>query len=264
MQLGEEIGRGVRSVVYALGTDDVVKVPNADVPPEWLIEELRLTDAVARSGAPVPTHRRLVHAGGRPALASRRVRGPVMSQLLRADPDRAASLGADLAGIQSRLSLLPPSFELPAQRDRLVSKIHRTAAAHGDDILAAIELMPATDEPLVLCHGDLHPRNVLMPVGGEVLVDWFDASRGVLPAEIARTLALIDDTAEIDPWAGTLGAPIEVFRRNYASVACELAGIAAAELAPWLVVQRVARVAEGFGEHRLDDLRREIASLRRR
>lgn len=264
MQLGEEVGRGVRSVVYAFGTDDVVKVPNADVPPEWLIEELRLTDAVARSGASVPAHRRLVDAGGQTALASRRVRGPVMSQLLRTDPDRAAALGADLAGIQSRLSLLPPSFELPTQRDRLVSKIHRTAAVHGDDVLAAIELMPATNEPFVLCHGDLHPRNVLLPVGGEVLVDWFDASRGVLPAEIARTLALIDDTAEIDPWAGTLGEPIEVFRRSYASVACELAGIAHAELAPWLVVQRVARVAEGFGEHRLDDLRREIASLRPR
>ena len=50
--VGAELGRGVRSVVYAFGSNEVVKVVKPDTPHDWLVEELRLADSAARLGPP--------------------------------------------------------------------------------------------------------------------------------------------------------------------------------------------------------------------
>ncbi len=43
----------------------------------------------------------------------------------------------------------------------------------------------------VLCHGDLHPSNVILTDDGPMIVDWFDACRGEPVAEVARTSLLL-------------------------------------------------------------------------
>lgn len=249
--LGGEIGRGVRSVVFAFGEREVVKVPNPDVPRPWLIEESRLTTAVAHAGAPVAGPVRLLEIEGRLALASERVDGRSMWERLLAEPALAPVLAADLVRIQVELSRLTVSFEMPAQRDRIGGKVHVAASRHGDDLLAALDLLPPDTGPLVLCHGDLHPRNVLLAPGRTVLVDWFDACRGAIEGEIARTLVMLEDDGEI-------GGAVADFPAHYLDAACDGAGVGPADLEPWLVVHRVARLAEGFGLDRVHELRARV------
>lgn len=263
MDVGEEIGRGVRSVVYAYGDGDAAKVPNADVPESWLREELRLTRAVRRTGAPVPRRSRIEMVAGSPALVVERISGPSMWQLYLAEPDRCDVLATQLAGLQVGFAALEASFELPAQHDRVVSKIHEAARCHGEDLLGVLAVMPPADGPLVLCHGDLHPRNVLLPVDDPrdaVVVDWFDASRGSLAAEVARTVIALEDTEEtgIDRIGG-LGHLVDAFVTAYLAAASR--SVDRALIDRWLVVQGVARLAEGLGAGRLDGLRQRIASL---
>lgn len=259
MHLGEEIGRGVRSVVYALGEHDVAKVPNADVPPDWLVEEHRLTNAAARCGAPVPGRRRLVDVDGVRALATERVAGRSMLEEAVQQPARARELGAELARIQVDLASIVPSFELPAQRDRIISKVHVAAAVHGIDLLAVLDRMPIAGGPLVLCHGDLHPRNVLLASDGEVLVDWFDASRGSLTAEVARTILMLEDIPLLDALIGIDStAVMPEIGIGYRASFLALSELDRDELDAWLLIQSVARLAEGFGADRLDRLRRQI------
>ncbi len=257
MSLGQEIGRGLRSVVYAYGACDAAKVPNADVPRSWVVEEHRLTDVVARSGVSVPDRRRLVEIDGVTALVSERIFGLSMWQRLLAEPDAAPDLGAELARVQSDIAACPVSFELPSQRDRIVSKIHLAAQTHGAHLIKALDALPVDRGALVICHGDLHPRNVLTTDGATVLVDWFDASRGRIEAEIARTVLVLEDSHELETQDGVgLGKVWEELTRSYITTACGAAGLDPDDLQVWLRAQRVARLAEGFGGHRLDELRR--------
>lgn len=259
MSRGQEIGRGLRSVVYAYGATDAAKVPNADVPISWVVEEHRLTDVVARSGVAVPGRRRLLEVDGTTALVSERIFGPSMWQRLIADPGAASDLGVELARVQAWIAARPVSFELPSQRDRIVSKIQLAARMHGSHLIAALDVLPVDRGPLVICHGDLHPRNVLAAEGGSVLVDWFDASRGLIEGEIARTMLILEDSHEFETRNGVgLGSVWEELAESYVTTACGAAGVDPDELQPWLLAQRVARLAEGFGGDRIDELSRRL------
>lgn len=254
--IGEEVGRGVRSAVYRFGAHDAAKIPHPGVPSDWLAEELRLTDLAAAAGAPTPGRRRLATVDGRWALVQSYVAGPTMADELAAQPGCAVELGVELAGVQAALAALAPSIALPAQRDRLVSKVHTAARRHGDDLLRALELLPNDDQPLVLCHGDLHPGNVIRSSEGDVLVDWFDASRGTIAGEIARTTIML----RAGPRAhdGRLGAAFDVLADSYRGAAGQRSGVSDDVLGDWETVQLVARLAEGFGASDLPELRRRL------
>jgi aminoglycoside phosphotransferase (APT) family kinase protein len=262
--LGPEIGQGVRSIVYAWGVDEVVKVPDRATSTTWLREELRLVESAARAGAPIASGHHLIELdGGRQGLVSERVDGPSMWQVLERTPARAGEMGVELAQLQLALFALTPSYELPDQHDRVRSKIHRAAHDHGDDLLAALDLLTCTDGPMVLCHGDLHPRNVILSSHGPVIVDWFDACRGDTIAEIARTSVMLTSrefvpggAAVSDEFAATITTMHDAYRLTLG----RSIDIDTDDLDRWCLVHTVARLAEGFGVERLADLRMALAA----
>lgn len=255
-QLGVMIGRGVRSTVYAWGEAEAVKLLEPGTPSEWLVEEARLYGAAVRAGAPAPEVRSLVDVDGHPGLVSERIFGPSMWRALVEEPWRARELGSLLAHVQLDVAACPASYELPRQRDRLVAKIHVAADRYGDDLRAALDLVADVGEHLVLCHGDLHPGNVILADRGCVLVDWFDASRGVLAAELARSALMLDQHHEaLLPSGGLAVDATAELRDAYVATACELSGATHDQLEPWTLAQRVARLAEGFGVDEVDALR---------
>jgi aminoglycoside phosphotransferase (APT) family kinase protein len=98
-----------------------------------------------------------------------------------------------------------------------------------------------------VCHGDLHPSNVLLGRDGPVIVDWFDASRGDPIADVARSsLTLLSDGA--DPprhLPGSDRATLEVLTGAYLAHLGEHLEIDQDLLARWQAVNAVARMAEG-------------------
>jgi Ser/Thr protein kinase RdoA (MazF antagonist) len=262
--LGRELGRGVRAVVYAFGADEVVKLPNPETPSAWIRDELRLADAAARAGAPVPAGRRLVEVEGRPGMMCARVHGSSMWEVVNHSPEQAAQLGRDLAQLQLHLFDLSPSYELPDQRDRIRSKIFVAAKRHGSDLLAALDVMHDSGGPMVLCHGDLHPSNVMLAQDGPVIVDWFDTCRGDVAAEVART-SLMVDAIEIITASNTMATPdagaIGRLHDAYLRTVCDALELPSKEVGAWRTVQRVARLAEGFGHDRLAEIRAELSDL---
>jgi aminoglycoside phosphotransferase (APT) family kinase protein len=156
-------------------------------------------------------------------------------------------LGRLLADVQDALLQLVPPVTLPRQRDRLVSKIRRAAATVDASLARALEFLPPQASTPRLCHGDLHPSNVLLGRDGPVIVDWFDASRGDPIADVARSsLTLLSDGADpprhlpgSDPV--TLGALTDAYLARLG----EHFEIDQDLLARWQAVNAVARIAEG-------------------
>jgi thiamine kinase len=245
--LGELVARGTRSTVHAYGRGAVVKVPVPSTPEGWIRYEAQYAEAVRAAGAPAPRLLGIEQIDGRTASVWERVEGTSMWQLVVDRPDQSAALGRLLAEVQQALFVLVPPVTLPRQRDRIVSKIRWAAATIDASLGRALELLPPETGTPRLCHGDLHPSNVLLGPDGPVIVDWFDAARGDPIADAARSsLTLLSDGA--DPprhLPGSDPATLGVLTAAYLERLGEHLEIDPDLLSRWQAVNAVARMAEG-------------------
>jgi aminoglycoside phosphotransferase (APT) family kinase protein len=245
--LGELVARGTRSSVHAYGRGAVVKVPVASTPEDWIAYEARYAEAARAAGAPAPRLLGLEQIAGRTASVWERAEGTSMWQLVVDRPDESAALGRLLADIQQALFVLVPPVTLPRQRDRLVSKIRRTAATVDGSLAHALAFLPPQVSTPRLCHGDLHPSNVILGRDGPMIVDWFDASRGDPIADVARSsLVLLSDGANpAEHLPGADPATLGVLTGAYLARLREYMEIDDDLLARWQAVSAVGRMAEG-------------------
>jgi aminoglycoside phosphotransferase (APT) family kinase protein len=247
LPLGEFIARGTRSSVHAYGHGAVVKVPVASTPEGWIRYEAEYAEAARAAGAPVPRLLGLEEIDGRAASVWERVGGSSMWHEVVDRPERAASLGRLLAELQLGLFALVPPVTLPRQRDRLESKIRRTAATIDPSLRRSMDLLPP--RPLLprLCHGDLHPSNILLAAQGPVIVDWFDACRGDPVADVARSLlTLLSDGASTPPHLpGSDRTTLAALTDAYIARLRDDIDIDDELLSRWQAVNAVARLAEG-------------------
>jgi Phosphotransferase enzyme family len=65
-------------------------------------------------------------------------------------------------------------------------------------ILALIERLPPSDG---LCHGDLHPYNVIMTADGPRIIDWSVAVRAPAALDLARCHVMLSEVAVQPSWA---------------------------------------------------------------
>ena len=139
------------------------------------------------------------HAPGTPLLG-----GLSATSILA--PQRARRLPVVLADAAVRLHPIDPepvSRQLaaigPPRAATSVSEFLQALTAAADDLgrpdltgaaQLLAELRPAAGSEVV-CHGDLHPFNVLVDGDRVTVIDWVGAARGVPEADHARTLLLM-------------------------------------------------------------------------
>jgi Ser/Thr protein kinase RdoA (MazF antagonist) len=189
--LGQPLARGRTANVYAWETGYVLKLFHDGVDRASVESEAHIARAVHASGLPVPAVGDIIRINGHAGLIYERVEGPSMLDLLQRKPWRIFAYARRLAHLQVQTHTAQVQADLPIQREKLESKIRWAAAlpAHAQTVaLAALASMP---EGAQLCHGDLHPANILMTAQGDVIIDWMDASRGNPLADVARTTIII-------------------------------------------------------------------------
>lgn len=251
--LGEQLATGSRSAVFAWGRDAVAKVPFAATPEAWIHFEALFTAAVHDAGAPAPRFYGIEMIGGRAASIYERVHGKSMWEHMLEQPAQVPAHTRSLAELQAHLFTLVPPVSLPAQLDRLGCKI-RDASRVDLSLVAALELLPLT-VPSRVCHGDLHPGNVIMAGDGPVIIDWFDAARGDPVADVARTSLLMSARGHGVDGPGHLpGAQPEILdlaRGSYLQAITDLIAVDPEDVQRWEAVAAVARVAEGISSDAL-------------
>jgi aminoglycoside phosphotransferase (APT) family kinase protein len=251
--LGDAVAHGSRSLVHSYGRGAVVKVPKPTTPDSWIRAEAEHVEAVRAVGAPAPALLGLEQIGGRPASVWERVDGHSLWQEVVERPRRSAEVGRRLADVQLALFELVPPVTLPDQRDRLTSKIRWSAANVDSPLGIALELLPARTATPRLCHGDLHPSNVIVSRDGPVLVDWFDASRGDRVADVARSslTLLAHGAATPSHLPGSDRRTLAALTDAYLSRLRESLEIPPRLLSRWQAINAVARLAEGVAREPL-------------
>lgn len=208
LSTAQRIGEGRASEVFAWGEGRVLKLLRATELEAWGDRELRATAAAHAAGLPAPRVHGVERVDGRLGMVMERIEGPSLLQLLARQPWRAGAVARTLAEVQARLHAgALPGLE-PLQ-ERLRWWIARAPLPvpllrHAEDALAR---MPAGD---AVCHGDLHPDNVVLTARGPVVLDWSEVTAGPALADVTRTSLMLRFAA---PAGRPLGRVEELGRR---------------------------------------------------
>ncbi len=192
--LGEKINQGGTADIHAWAPGQVVKLFKEGFPPEFSRQEARATQAAFAAGVPAPEAFGEVTIDGRFGIVLGRLDGPTLLQVMRSGAVTFAEAGAILASLGLSVHRMPP----PADAFHLRAWMDTAFGLEGDSvpkpvasgILALIDRLQQQGDGM--CHGDIHPVNVIMTADGPRLIDWTFSIRA--PAALDHALTHINLT----------------------------------------------------------------------
>jgi aminoglycoside phosphotransferase (APT) family kinase protein len=194
--LGEKIGEGVSADVHAWAPGQVVKLFKSGVSVRLCWHEARMTRAVFAAGAPAPEVFGVFTLEGRFAIVMSRFDGPTLLQLTRTGAVTRGQAGAVLASLCRAVHKTPVPPDVLTLRDWvdawLRSSNGRLPKHVATGIRAQIERLAPGDE---LCHGDLHPDNVIMTAEGPRLIDWTGTVRAPAAYDLGVSHVVLTELA---------------------------------------------------------------------
>ena len=171
----------------------------------------------------------------------------------------------DLAALHARMHDAPGAG-LPTLKEGWGFAIERSSNILGADRAAAVlERLAALPDGDRICHGDMHPGNVLMSAAGPKVIDWMSAKAGPPEADVARTLFLLtgSDVPKSYPRVQRvlIAGVRQLFARAYLNAYRRLRALDGEMLRAWRLPVFAARLSEDIDEERAALLRKIDADL---
>jgi thiamine kinase len=246
--------RGKHAEVLAWGERHVLKLFRPGHGRATIAEELRQAQMAHALGIPTARAEQIIEHQGRAGIVFERLHGPTLYDLVvtRAAPlEDLAALLCDVGSAIHRCAVAG----IPAIEARLAARIVRAQGLPDSTRHAAIEALHRLPGGKTLCHGDLHPANVIVTERGPYVVDWVDAAHGPAAADAARSLLLVE-LARPTKTEPTVRA---AFLRAYLE-RLDASGLLALA-ARWSLPVAVARLAEPIDAPEREALLQRIARL---
>jgi len=264
-ELGPLVGIGRTAEVFAFGEGRVVKLLRPGFPDRLAEDEARVARAVAAVYPEAPACDGLVRIKGRLGVVLERLDGPSMETRARAGLWEVDRLARQLAALHAEMHASDGSG-LPDQRDATHAAIARVESILPPGAAAAAhERLDRLASGTSLCHGDLHPANVLLG-RRTVVIDWLTARCGSPAGDVARSVFLMRDAAMIDSTPRLARIAIQAVRgrfcRVYLATYRSLRAIDPEEIRAWRLPTLAARLAEGITAERpalVAEIEREVA-----
>jgi aminoglycoside phosphotransferase (APT) family kinase protein len=251
--MGPLLGKGRQAEIYEWDSGRVVKLFYPGYSLESAEREEVLTRAVAATGLPVPQVFGQVQIDGRYGFIMSRVEG---ISLLDRFAIRPWGLMGD-AKMFVRLHVqvnAARADDLPPLRERLRANITEAERLPDEWRAKAHSMLNALPDGEFVCHGDLHPDNVMIASDDPVLIDWPGVQKGTPAADFARTL-LVLMTATPPPHIPKIqrlmmNAGRSLFTHTYRQHYYRLTRLAPQYVRTWMLPVCAAR----FNENLTDDL----------
>ena len=267
-KLGELVGTGRTAEVFEWGKGRILKLFRPSYPREVVLREMQTTARIDDAGLPCPavfptdSEDGLVEIDGRYGIVFERLLGRSMLHEMANRPWRIARFTRMFADLHDRLHRTEAS-DLPKQRTRLEHLIDQGAKTLppplAKRVRAALENEP---DAASVCHGDLHPDNVLLTADGPKVVDWEPSGKGCPAADVAWTVLLLrhGGIPPGTPWS--VRAMLFFLRRLsltiYVREIVRKGRVTRADLRRWVPIVAAARLGDGIPEER-DALLRILA-----
>ena len=231
MNLGNPIAKGNTAEIY-LCDNKVVKLFKEYLPNTESLYEARKQKYAYSCGLHVPKVFEVTEIQGRQAIIMEYVEGESVGELLLNNLSKAEHFISICVSVQQKIhaiSVRSDEIELMEKRlYRQINSVHDLDEKQKGNILKKLDSI--TFEPR-LCHGDLHPFNLIMSNGDVKIIDWVDASSGDIRADVFRTYLLYSQNS------------VEL-AEMYLHIYCKKTGLLRDEIFQWAPIISAARLAE--------------------
>ncbi|WP_325176597.1 phosphotransferase [Paenibacillus alkalitolerans] len=269
IQKGALIGKGMTAEVYEWQENKILKLYYDWCKPEMISHEAEIAKAVKDAGVPAPAVYEIVEECGRNGIVFDRIRGSSMLAIMQASPWRAAFFARTMAKLHSNIHCCSGA-KLPRQKVTMERAIRVSFELLKETTETICKVLHDLPDGSRICHGDLHPDNILMTGSESIAIDWTNACTGDPAGDAART-CLMFRTPFIPPGTSKLMAlPIRLIKNilhtNYLEEYRKLTKVKLAEIEAWMLPVAAARLREnvpGEREWLLDLIDRRLLQLER-
>lgn len=234
------IGEGNTAIVYAWETGKALKLFRAGYHEDAVVREYDNALAIRELDFPKPIVYERVVLEERHGIVYERTEGEsLLDWVMRT---------GDLAGCAQRMATVHRALleqrvsGVSDSKDFLRWAIGRAESVDEADREAALARLDRLPDDDTLCHGDLHPANILLTEQGPVIIDFMNICHGDRRYDIARTVYLMQYTPVpegADNWESFLR-----MREELTDLYLERMGVTRDEISEYLAIIRIARAGE--------------------
>lgn len=247
--------------MYEWGSGRVLKLLLPGLPASWITSEAEKTRLAHQAGAPAPAVYEPVEIDGRHGVVFDRAGTQSMLDEIIARPWRSTRWGVEFAQVHAAV-LNREASALPDVKDFLAGRIDEADGLPRSHRSRAKDSLRPLPDGRSLLHGDFHPDNVFLPLSTATVIDWTEAARGNVAADVARTMWLMSASAIPPdlPRRNLAIALVGVLRWSYLRGMKSRLGVTVQQISSWRLPVLVSRFSEGI-EYESEALQDEIASL---
>ncbi|WP_259417594.1 phosphotransferase family protein [Bacillus toyonensis] len=190
MNLGEPMAKGNTAEIY-LYDNKIVKLFKEYLPGRESMNEAKKQKYAYSCGLPVPNVFEVTKIHDRQAIIMEYVKGDSVGDLLLNNLNEAERYIGLCVNEQKKIHAIrvnTDEMELMRKRlERQIKSVHKLDEKQKENILNKLEAIKFEHR---LCHGDLHPFNLILSNSNVKIIDWVDATSGDIRADVFRTYLL--------------------------------------------------------------------------
>lgn len=213
-----KIAEGREAEIFAWEGGNVVRLMRSDWPARSVELQAASLRAAEQAGVDVPEPKESVVVDGRYGLVMERIDGIDLLTLIGEKPWNVWSVGTTTGRLQAEVHDAVAPKGIPNLKEALRQRMEASDLV-SDNIaefaLKALHDLPDGDR---LCHGDLHPGNIIQTNSRHVIIDWSNACAGDPHADLARAELMIK-LGDPPPGAPILIRLLATFGRGLLSAA---------------------------------------------
>jgi len=190
MEKGEVIGKGRVAEVIYWGNNRVLKLFYKDSPQHLIDYQFKADTLIRKTFSNCPKAFEIIKENGRIGIVYEYIEGIILRD----------SMGKKIKSVGQALRMLAEVHanlhkheikDIPSQDNIFKLAINQTKLLNDDqkkEIITYIEKLPDGN---TICHGDLHPENVIISKDGLYVIDWSNVYSGNPIGDVARTYYIL-------------------------------------------------------------------------
>ncbi|NHJ21704.1 MAG: aminoglycoside phosphotransferase family protein [Candidatus Lokiarchaeota archaeon] len=265
MKKGALIGEGREAEVFLWGENQVLKLFRSKVSAERIDLEYKISELVQTHYQYAPKVFGKIRLDDREGILYELIDGATMNENLSKQLLKIRSFGKCLGYLHAKMHKQKVNKMRP-QKPYFEQRIRDTSFLTNKQKEVIIEYLYSLEDEDALCHGDLHPDNVLITDNKAFVIDWSNLTIGNHHADIARTIYLLKRGTDPNapPRSVVYKAVAKFFRKlfysSYYKNYKKIIKVSKNEISAWEIIICAVRLTEDISEE-VDYLIKRINQL---
>lgn len=243
----ELIGKGRTAEVYEYDSDKVIKLFYKSFPDNVIIHEYNIGLALNKLNVNSPFCYEMINYEDRKGIIYHKIKGNSLLDKMISSPFQIIKYSILLANINHDIHK-KTTKELPDLYNHFYNAITKSKDILGNYYDPIIDLLKNMDDGYNICHGDLHPENIMINNQDIFIIDWTNSYYGNSLSDIARSYIMIMSPSLPDNISLLSKIFIIIFRfifgMIYLRTSITLSGTSKKDIEEWFPIIAAARISE--------------------